>query len=366
MKMARFIVLDIVFYAGSLNYDQGASNYQELKKITLWNGKQHTFVSRYALRYSLLKTGEDLGLWKTADASKFIEAGGGAQKVIQPSDELLKTGEILRYPEFDLFGYLITNTDPQNSREAPVKISHAISLTPFHFDTPFYANIGLAARYLKKSGKMSPNIFNSEEHYTFYQYTVVIDVDRIGTVDVFLKKFDEKTRVWEGANREIKPLPEGAKKPELYHIKFELKGDLEEARKKRIKSLINALLNLKRSIKGRVEDLSPVLFVFGLYKDRPYKSYRDSIDLLNELISEEMDEVVEREENGKKIYEVRHITRKTVRPKFRISGVKVEAMEYDVSKLDSILSLVDKLFESQSSLEEVRIYHKPNVEVVFS
>ena len=42
------------------------TNLQELKKITGWDGRQYTLVSRYALRYSLLKTGEQLGLWKLA------------------------------------------------------------------------------------------------------------------------------------------------------------------------------------------------------------------------------------------------------------------------------------------------------------
>lgn len=40
-KMSRFIVMDIVFYGGSLNYDQGTGNYQELKKITKWDGRQY-------------------------------------------------------------------------------------------------------------------------------------------------------------------------------------------------------------------------------------------------------------------------------------------------------------------------------------
>jgi len=35
----KYIVLDVVFYGSSLNYDQGQGNYQELKKITKWDGK---------------------------------------------------------------------------------------------------------------------------------------------------------------------------------------------------------------------------------------------------------------------------------------------------------------------------------------
>ncbi len=362
--MGRFIVFDIVFYGGSLNYDQGASNYQELKKITLWNGRQHTFVSRYAIRYSLLKTGVDLGLWNIAEEEKFTEAGKGEQKVIQPSEDLILNGEILKYPEFDFFGYLITSTEPQNAREAPVKISHAISLTPFYFDTPFYANLGLANRYMKVSGKISPNIFNSEEHYTFYQYTVVIDVDRIGVVDVFVNKYDgNKYPVADGIKRDVKAISSGSKKTQLFHIKFEFDGDLDAFRKDRIKRLIQALLNLKRSIKGRVEDLSPVLFVLGIYKKAPYRTYRDSIKLLGEESEEEVDEIIEREEGGKKIYEVRHVKRKSVHPKFQLIGLKTDVREYEQNKMDEILNTVDKLFDETDKVEEVYVYHKPGVTV---
>lgn len=42
MKMSRYIVMDLVFYGNSLNYDQGSGNYQELKKITKWDGRQYT------------------------------------------------------------------------------------------------------------------------------------------------------------------------------------------------------------------------------------------------------------------------------------------------------------------------------------
>lgn len=74
--MGRYIVMDIVFYGNSLNYDQGTGNYQELKKITKWDGRQYTLVSRYALRYSLLELARKMGLWDIADGSKLQRAGG--------------------------------------------------------------------------------------------------------------------------------------------------------------------------------------------------------------------------------------------------------------------------------------------------
>lgn len=118
--MSRFLVMDVVFYGSSLNYDQGSGNYQELKKITRWDGRQYTVASRYALRYSLLETGRKLGLWKIAEGDKLARAGSGDNTVIQPATELLLSGEILKYPEFDLFGYLITSTTPQKDRKSVV------------------------------------------------------------------------------------------------------------------------------------------------------------------------------------------------------------------------------------------------------
>ena len=61
-----FLVLDVVFKGQSLNYDQSIGNLQQLKKIHM-HGNVYTMVSRYALRYSLLETGQRLFGWKLAD-----------------------------------------------------------------------------------------------------------------------------------------------------------------------------------------------------------------------------------------------------------------------------------------------------------
>jgi len=190
IEMSRYIVMDIVFYGNSLNYDQGSGNYQELKKITKWDGRQYTMVSRYALRYSLLDTAEKMNIFKVADAGNLIKSGTGDKTVIQPATEFLLSGEILNFPEFDLFGYLITETTPQNFRTAPVKLSHAVSMTPFMYDAHFNANIGLANRMRKRYGEMKPNHFTAEEHETFYQYSIVVDVDSIGELEIGFIFFD--------------------------------------------------------------------------------------------------------------------------------------------------------------------------------
>ncbi|MEM4308565.1 MAG: type I-B CRISPR-associated protein Cas7/Cst2/DevR [Thermoplasmata archaeon] len=358
-KGKKYIVMDIVFYGSSLNYDQGAGNYQELKKITKWDGKQYSFVSRYALRYSILKTGEDLGFWRNAPGDALFRAGEGDKTVIQPSPDALLSGEILIYPEFDLFGYLITSTSPQNNKEAPVKISHAISMTPFNYDSHFGGNLWLAKRMVEagKVDKMDPNLFTVEEHQTYYIYTVIIDVDRIGKTEVFLaKKGDSflgmENQEREEAKEEESPQEEGKKKKKskekiIGEIKIENnkifikiegknKGDGEKSSlqkeiplakyqdnkyvnatvrdidkdseifcvsywidnneiKNRIKNLIKSILYLNRTIKGRNEVLHPKLLILGIYNDAPYQSFKDRITLVNEYeeVYEETTEINE-------------------------------------------------------------------------
>jgi len=391
--MGKYITMDIVFYGNSLNYDQGTGNYQELKKITKWDGRQYTLVSRYALRYSLLETARKMGLWDIADGSKLYEAeGGGEQKVIQPAPEILLSGEILKYPEFDLFGYLITQprgiNQPQNFRVAPVKISHAVSLTPFSYDTLFNANVGLGRRMMRITGKLSQNIFSAEEHETYYQYTVVVDVDRIGKLEVYvnegediqlrsqktkIKKIedepDQKVRIEVDDGESIVQFGDEQTKlkgevslvnEKLRIIRYSLKKlQNEDPIKKRVEDLIRVILNLKRSIKGREEDLSPKLMVVGIYKNNPYKTYKDKISLVDEYCEEEYDEVIEEPlENGRKI-KIKHVVSKSKKPVFE---VKVNGAEREELSEDKVIKFINEIFdENEDGINQVKVFYDPSV-----
>ena len=365
--MGRYIVMDVVFHGNSLNYDQGSGNYQELKKITKWDGRQYTLVSRYALRYSLLETAKNMGLWEIAEGDKLMFAkgkGGGAQTVIQPAENILLSGEILKYPEFDLFGYLITTTKPQNFRTAPVKISHAVSMTPFNYDALFNANLGLANRMRKKHGDMSPNPFTAEEHETFYQYSIVIDVDNIGEIEVYIEKKDASKL----ENIKVPDDIEGRKPEELEKVitkKYHLKRDgNHDPVKERVEKLVKAVINLKRSIKGRDEDLSPKLLVVGIYKDNPYRTYKDRITLVDEYIREEFDEIKEEPlKDGGRLYQVRHIVNKNRKPVFEIISQKGEQKEISEKE---VLEFIETLFKENSKekeISEVKIFYDPSIEV---
>jgi len=386
----KFIVMDIIFYGSSLNYDQGSGNLQELKKITGWDGRQYTLVSRYALRYSLLKTGEQLGLWKLAPG-EILERSGGEREgktVIQPSIKTLLSGEILKYPDYDFFGYLITGTTPQNSREAPVKISHAISMTPYNYDSHFCANLDLAIR-IKNAGKavnIDPNPFTVEEHQTFYIYTVVIDVERIGKNEVYLaKKSGNNWEVdveWNGtrkisikkANAEIKG--EYNNFDEDIEIKYTLLNDIihkfehilknqENAKKEKIKNLIKAILNLNRDIKARKEILHPKLLILGLYEGN-YQTFKDRIRLSNTYEEIYEEERISDENNKNKTKIIKRVV-KLDKPVFEITGeVNADNWE-DKSKQPEIveeMSVIEKIENFLTNNEEkIYLFKSPEIEV---
>lgn len=387
--MGKYVVLDIVFHGNSLNYDQGSGNYQELKKIAKWDGRQYTLVSRYALRYSLLETAQKTNLFKLTEAENLIEAGKGENKVIQPATEFLLTGDILNYPEFDLFGYLITDTTPQNFRTAPVKISHAVSMTPFMYDAHFNANIGLANRMRKMHGEMKPNPFTMEEHETYYQYTVVADIENIGELEVYIQpkkdvtirneKFKvediKKINALNGEEMLSIKLKKGKKEKELmqsdivqlseftefdnvYAVKYRLKDD--ERIKERILDFIRVIMNLKRSIKGREEDLSPKLLIAGIYNDCPYKTYKDKIVLVDEHVEEEYDEIEETETENGRILKVKHKSSKTRRPLFKIEGVTTEVASLDE---EEVLSFIEIIFDKEGEFEDLKVFKDESIEV---
>ncbi len=426
--MSKFIVMDIVFNAGSLNYDQGSGNYQELKKITKWDGKQYTFVSRYALRYSILETGRRMGLWEVADGKDIMPEKN--QKVIQPSENLLLSGRILEYPEFDLFGYLLTSTQPQNFREAPVKLSHAVSLTPYNYDALFNANIGLANRLRKHYGEMSPNPFTVEEHFTYYQYSIVMDINRVGNIEIYLSKKYKKGGKEKGLSKFIVkeseerleflieygdlkkisftvpmdnkiilekvyvPLDgDNISVPEEFQSKFYADENLSVAIfkfnliniKERVEQLTKVILNLHRSIKGRDEDLSPKLLILGLYENEPYRTFKDKIMLKDEYTEEEYDEIIEKEEDGKITRRVVHRVSKSKKPIFEIYGQNGDPTELDK---EQIIKIVGKFLEPEKPKEKeqeqpegeeneqhggkegeqpkIYIYKSPEIEIVTS
>lgn len=215
--MKKGLTVSIVFKAQSLNYGEGIGNISELKKLTRADGNMYTFSSRQALRYDVVRLGNEFFNWNLQVVDK-------AKGTIQFRDDL----SIEDSQEMDLFGYMKTSKKTDDSkggsatREAVIRLSNAISLEPYRSDMDFLNNKGLADRINEH-----PNLANIEQHLSFYTYTFTIDLSKIGK-----------------------------------------DGDIElskEEKAKRVVEFLEIVKVLNRNIRGRQENLSPLFAVGGIY-----------------------------------------------------------------------------------------------------
>ena len=214
MNNKKGLTITMIFKAASLNYGEGIGNISELKKLTRGDGNVYTFASRQALRYDIARIGNKLFDWN-------LEVVDKSKGTIQFKDDItIKESE-----EMDLFGYMKTSKKSEGdskTRSAAVRVSNAISLEEYKSDMEFLNNKGLADRINE-----FPNLANIEQHWSYYTYTVTIDLEKIG--------IDEKIEL---------PL---------------------EERSKRVNQLLDIIKILNRDIRGREENLSPVFIVGGMY-----------------------------------------------------------------------------------------------------
>lgn len=217
----RGLTVSMVFEAQSANFGEGFGNITVLKKLTRGDGNMYTYISRQAMRYSIIS---QLGWDNTPVDDK--------NRVVQ----FAPNASIEDYPEIDLFGYMKTKSKSEeekggaSTRSAVVRLSNAVSLEPYNADLDFLNNMGLAKR-----GDFANAIAQSEIHKAFYAYTIAVDLDRVG-IDIDASIEIENT---EKANR--------------------------------VSSLLDTLLYLYRDIKGRRENLSPVFAIGGVYNRKaPY------------------------------------------------------------------------------------------------
>ncbi len=95
------LTLTILFEGQSLNYDEGFGNLAVLKKLNRGSGRAFSYMSRQALRYSIVNQGKAEKSWKLSDVNKGkSERGKGAVTQLQDSIDMSE--------ESDLFGYMRT------------------------------------------------------------------------------------------------------------------------------------------------------------------------------------------------------------------------------------------------------------------
>lgn len=220
--MSKGLTLSIIFQSQSLNYGEGIGNISELKKLSRDHGVSYTYASRQALRYDIVRLGMENYGWAPPG---LIQAGEGAKKTVQFAPD----ATIENSPEIDLFGYFKTERgEASTSRSAVVRLNPAISMEPFFSDMEFLSNKGLSDRMTALAGEdVHPNIAQFEQHLSFYSYTLAVDLDEIGV--------DGEIRI------------------------------PKEDRIKRVTQVLEIIKMLNRQIKGRIENLSPLFLIGGLY-----------------------------------------------------------------------------------------------------
>lgn len=211
------LTISMIFEAESANYGESVGNVTALKKISRGSGDSYSYISRQAIRYNIIN---QMGVDTTP-----LNLDG---TVVQFHPD----ATIADYPEIDFFGYMKT-VKPVKTRSAVVRLSNAIALETFNADTEFLTNKSLLDRYNEsaedKDKKVGGNIAQSEIHKSYYAYTITIDLDKVG-IDT-------------NDNIEIS----------------------NEEKKNRVIKLLDTIIFLYRDIRGRRENLSPILAIGGVY-----------------------------------------------------------------------------------------------------
>ena len=214
--MSKSITLSVIFQGQSLNYGEGIGNISELKKLTRDDGNFYTLATRQAIAYDIRRLDSEIFGWNLQTVEKKNSKG---KSVVQFKNEY----SIEESVEMDLFGYMKTEKGKDsNVRSAVARLSNSISLEPYKSDLDFLSNKGLADRI-----GVDANLASSEQHLSFYTYTLTVDLDGVG-VDGDIKLNNKE-------------------------------------RASRVNQLLDIIKILNRNIRGRQENLSPLFIIGGVY-----------------------------------------------------------------------------------------------------
>lgn len=261
------LTLSLICELESANYGEGGSNYSALKKMSRADGSIYTYISRQALRYSMIEQLMDEFGWNRTDVEP---KGKGNKKVVQ----FAPNSTIEEFEEIDLFGYMKTDSETStDTRSAVVRLSNAISIEPYSSNLDFLTNSGIAKRK-----NLDNSLVQVEIHKSLYTYTITIDLDRVGIDEIKSGK---------GAEMKINTITVSNK---------------EKA--KRVKDLLKVIKLLYRNIRGRRETLIPVFVIGGIYNiknpffDNKLKLIKNTMDLDINIIKNTLENIDEEIKNN--------------------------------------------------------------------
>jgi len=339
----KAITLTIVTHkAHSLNYGETIGNISTLKKLTQNTGHPKsliTYFSDKAIKYDVKRIGRESFGWHLMDQS-VVAVFKGCVENNNFNYSKFYEDMVKNFEEFDLFGGMFADIEEiggkkdkngyykvdgnkvkieteRLKRTQPVRFTNGYSISEFSYDTNLLNDIDAYNRYIQyTAGQKEQSLVFPEEHYSYYTYTLNIDLDQIGAVEI--EETDNSGKIVKSWKRVI---------------------TLDE-KKKRIKSLLEiVLLWLHRKIKGRVENLTPVFVIGGVY-DVKQPFFHNAIRFYekdNNLIVEgkDIEKIFNTYEIKEKTY-IHHCNQveiKDDRKLFESSNVKANLKEF----LDTIL-----------------------------
>lgn len=207
------ITMTVIFEGSALNRNEKiGGNILSVKKLNI-NGEEKTYLSKGAIRHYLFNT--------------LVRAEGWNEAKILPDGQVLQfdisSDDILSCEELDVFGYM--NTTHGQTRKTPLHITKAISIFPYEQDMGMYANHDLVRRAKEQGNDAPPNIFNKEEHTSFYKITFTIDSDKLGQDKWIIPNYKYENKVLNlGSFREITNVEEEESKEGERKFKVGNKG----------------------------------------------------------------------------------------------------------------------------------------------
>lgn len=174
----------------SLSYDQGAGNYNEIKKYHYGNevyAKTGVSTITYEMRKQLHKNNE----WVLSDI--VLNKDKKKVKNVYPTLESYESANE-KGLEADVFGYLVPNK--QLSKTSPLRIIPFKSVHPYRNDVQLITNRGFLDRDLdrkyfnndEKSEEVdipkTQALANEEIFGGYYTWTITVELDRLGVLEV--------------------------------------------------------------------------------------------------------------------------------------------------------------------------------------
>ncbi|SHH05485.1 type I-B CRISPR-associated protein Cas7/Cst2/DevR [Tepidibacter thalassicus] len=307
----------------ALSNDQGFGNYTPIKKCFMGDG-QYAVTSvgtiTYEMRRALHKKGWNLsGIVLNADKKNKVKNMYPKEEYIEMVDE--------NGLENDIFGFLIP--DKQLNKTSPLRIIPFKSVHTFKNDTQLITNKGfldkdLERKYFGKDGKkyekelpQTQALANEEIFGDYYVYTITIELDRLGVLEVKDGKYlAPNERIYMDKN----------------------------IRKKALKDILDVICNFTRTIKHQTVLLKPLAVFGGAFESViPYFWNDVDMDRDNNLILDNVVETINsydlKKENTIAVYSNR------VKTKF-VEIVSKEDKEliskgYPVKEINNLLKKID-------------------------